>query len=198
MDALRLENEEVQAANKQSKRFIWKTFTLISIAVCLVTLLRLATAPGPQRPGNSNRRLSAPSGLSENLSSPAHMPGNISESIPAANTLCICNPSATPVYLSVYLASITLNSGWVWTGRPYNSRPCTCIPSEEFARYAREGQTLPCAYVVGIAQPSQCEGFQPFHYSRYSGLAGRYIFSGSPPVYRSSSYCRQPGCMRYP
>jgi len=194
MDALHLENEEVQAANKQSKRFIWKTFTSISIAVCLVTVLRLATTQGPQRPGNSNRRLSAPNDLSENVSSPAYKSGNISEPIPAVNTLCICNPSATPVYLSIPLASRTLSSGWAWTnGRgPWNSRPCSCIPSEDFAVYATELQTLPCWYVVGLARPSQCEGFQPFYYSRYSGLAGRYVFSGSPPVYRDSSYCRPP------
>jgi len=191
MDALQFENEEVQAASKQSKRFIWKTLTSISIAVCLVTVLRLATAPGPQHPGNSNRRLSAPSGPSENVSSPAYMSGNISESIPAVNTLCVCNPTATPVYLSIPLASLTLTTAWI-------SNSCDCLWSDNFANYAREGQALSCWYIDrNVALPSQCEGHQ-FYYSRHSGLAGRYVCSGSPPVCRYSSFCRQPGCLRYP
>jgi len=194
MDAFQFEKEEVQAANKQSKRFIWKMLASISIAVCLVTVLRLATAPRPQHPANSNRRLSAPSGPSENVSSPTYLSGNISESIPAANTLCVCNPTATRVFLATPItASFTVSTAWV-----SSSRPCACSSSENFATYGREGQLLSCWYVVDkVALSSQCQGGR-FYYSRYSNLAGRYVCSGSPPVCRYSGFCRQPSCLRYP
>jgi len=196
MDAFQFEKEEVQAANKQSKRFIWKMLASISIAVCLVTVLRLATAPRPQHPANSNRRLSAPSGPSENVSSPTYLSGNISESISAVNELCVCNPTATRVLLVHQItASSTVSTAWV-----SSSRPCACSWSENFATYGREGQALSCWYVYvvdNVARASRCQGGR-FYYSRHSNLAGRYVCSGSPPVCSYSGFCRQPSCLQYP
>jgi len=196
MDALQSGSAEMQAANKQSKQFTWKKFASISIAVCLVTVLHLATAPGPQHPVNSNRKLSAPSGSSENVSSTAYLSGNISESIPAVYTLCVCNPTKTRVSMSVHVITSTI-SVTLTTGKVWNSQPCACLGANSLAPYATQGQALSCRYNVD-QYTLPCQGARRFYYDRNSGLAGRYVCSGSPPVCRYSVFCRQPSCVQYP
>jgi len=199
MDAKQVPDKEprfLRAASNQHRESATLTNLVSSlVTVCSVTVLYLIATSQPHHPGNFDRKLSVPADQNENISSSEHMSGNISVSRPGVSELCLCNPTATQVYLSVTIApSLSITSAFV-----SNSGPCSCFGRASLPGHAREGQPFRCWYIRrGDSHFSPCQGRGQFYYRSNSNLMGQYLCSGSPPVCRYNGFCVQPRCRQYP
>jgi len=135
MHTLQCPDGGLQATGERRKWSMWKKLTSISLAVCLVTVLRIHfhTAPKQLRLGNSHRKLSAPAGPADNVSSALYLlagpSGNISSIVylPVGLSENMSNQTYLPAGLSEDISSHGYLSGKTFDA--FVSSICLCNPT---------------------------------------------------------------------
>jgi len=200
MDVEQLPDEELHVLHEtlnQNNESVhqWKSLFkagIILMTVCLVIGLHVAT-PQPEHFHNSARKLSAKAAAVENVTKPEYTSGNKAVSTSAVNTLCVCNPTSTKMFIYISLRNrngelALFQSDWVW-----NDNPCTCLRESSLATHAADSP-IRCSYFrEGEHQLYPCQG-NNFNYRSSARVAGLYSCTGSPPQCGYAGLCELPRC----